>query len=183
MRVSVAFRDEQLDLDVPDERLVAQWHGPAAIPNADPELVVRQALDNPREYPPLRQAVVADDRVVIAFDHRVPEPRAVLVAITRVLAQSGVSADTITVLVTPGAPADFARHVPAGASFVIHDPGDTTKLAYLASSGSRRIYLNRLLTDADFVPAGCLGYDSALGYRGPWGMIFPARASRDGGRV
>jgi FixJ family two-component response regulator len=29
--------------------------------------VVRQALENPREYPPLRQAVVPDDRVVIAF--------------------------------------------------------------------------------------------------------------------
>jgi hypothetical protein len=48
-------------------------------------------------------------------------------------------------------------------------------MAYLASTPQgRRVYLNRLLTDADFVlPIGRLGYDPVLGYRGPWGAIFP----------
>ena len=53
-------------------------------------------------------------------------------------------------------------------------------MAYLAATKQgRRIYLNRLLTDADVViPVGRLGYDPIMGYRGPWSVIFPELSER-----
>src|SRR4051812_45603845 len=81
MQVAVSFGDEWLALEVPDDRLVARWEGPAGSPSADVERLVAEALEHPHDYPPLRQAVVPGDRVVIAFDAEVPQPRAVLEAV------------------------------------------------------------------------------------------------------
>jgi hypothetical protein len=65
--------------------------------------------------------------------------------------------------------------VPSGLTWTIHDPRDESRRAYLASTRQgHRIYLDRLVTDADFVvPVGPLSYDPILGYQGPWGMIYP----------
>src|SRR5262249_20354360 len=71
--------------------------------------------------------------------------------------------------------------LPGGSSVVVHDPDDRAQLAYLASTKQgRRVYLNRLLTDADVVvPVGRMGYDPDLGYRGPWSVLFPELSDRD----
>jgi hypothetical protein len=54
----------------------------------------------------------------------------------------------------------------------------------LASTGEgRRVYLNRLVTDADVVvPVGRLGYDAVLGYCGPWSLLFPRLSDRETAR-
>jgi nickel-dependent lactate racemase len=181
MRVSVSFQNERLDMDVPDDRLIGQWQGPAHRPETDAEALVLDALEHPSDYPPLRQAVVPGDQVVIAFDDRLPEPRPVLAAIFHVLKRSGVEPDGATVLVGPQGDDGLTEVLPAGASLVVHEPGERTQLAYLASTKEgRRVYLNRRLTDADFVlPVGRLGYDPVLGYAGPWGLIFPGLSDRD----
>jgi len=177
MQVGVAFHDEQLDLEVPDDRLVGQWQGPAGVGAADLERLVLAALEEPRQYPPLRQAVVPGDRVVIALDSQVPHPSAVLRAICGPLRAAGVEASAITVLVagSPWVPAP-ALDLPEHVSLVVHDPSDRAEIAYLSTTGTeRRVYLNRLLTDADFVlPTGQFGFDDVLGYRGPWSAIYPA---------
>ena len=175
MRVSVDFQDESVDLDLPEGRLVTAWRGPAGVAASEVPGLVLHALENPVGYPPLRQAVVPGDRVVIALGADVPEAPSVLAAVCRVLESAGIDRDSITVLTDPDAPADFARSMPPGVNTVRHDPDDRPQLAYLASTAEdRRVYLNRLLTDADFVlPVGGLGYDPVLGYRGPWGAIFP----------
>ena len=103
MRVAVDFQDERLDLELPEERLVADWHGPAGAAGADVHRLVVEALENPRQYPPLRQAVVPGDRVVIALDIEVPEIRGVLAAVCETLQQAGVEAGAITVLASAGA--------------------------------------------------------------------------------
>src|SRR3954452_1585590 len=81
MRVAVDFQDERLELDAPEGRVIADWHGPAGVPAADVYPMVVEALENPRQYPPLRQAVVPGDRVVVALDLEVPEIRRVLAAV------------------------------------------------------------------------------------------------------
>jgi hypothetical protein len=187
MRVAVHFQNEHLDLEVPDDRLVAEWHGPAGVASSDVRGLVLDALERARDYPPMRQVVVPGDRVVIAFDDSVPAPREVLGAIIEVLRGAGVDPGSITVLATRAEPA-LTGLLPEGIALAVHDPDDRKQLAYLAStSGDRRIYLNRLLTDADVVvPVGRLGHDSALGYRGPWSLIFPGlsdRETRDGFRA
>ncbi len=71
-------------------------------------------------------------------------------------------------------PSRIARRFQAP-QLVVHDPRDRSQLAYLAATKEgRRIYLNRLLTDADVViPVGRLGYDPIMGHRGPVERSFP----------
>jgi len=176
MRVAVEFQDERVDIDVPEGRLVLAWQGPAGHAAAEVPGLVAGALEGPREFPPLRTAIVPGDQVVVAFGADVPEPAAVLAAVCRVLEAAGVETDAVTVLADPEAPESLAGAVPEGVTFKRHDPEDRDNLAYLATTtDGRRVYLNRLLTDADFVlPVGRIAYDSVLGYQGPWGVIYPA---------
>jgi nickel-dependent lactate racemase len=181
MQIAIAFQNEHLDLEIPEERLIALWSGPPGVTGTDAERLVLEALENPHEYPPARQAVVPGDRVVIAFDPEVPEPRAALSAIVQVLQRAGVEAGSITVLLTHDPGYNLAAERPEGVALVVHDPSDRSQLAYLASTAEgRRIYLNRELTDADFVlPVGRLGDDPVLGFRGPWGVIFPGLSDEE----
>lgn len=181
MRVAVDFDDERIDLDVPDGRVLAAWHGPTGRAAADVPGLVAGALERPLDYPPLRQAVVPGDRVVIALGDDVPESAALLGAVWRVLEGSGVEPSGLTVLTGAAAPPGLAAAVPTGVEFRRHDPADRANLSYLATTaGGRRVYLNRALTDADFVlPVGRLAYDPVLGYGGPWGVIFPGSSDAE----
>jgi nickel-dependent lactate racemase len=175
MRVTVEFQGERLDLDVPEERLVGSWEGPPGLTNDAVPRLIAEVIENPCEYPPLRQAVVPGDRVAIALGDDAPEPGAVLSAVVRVLTAAGVVSESVTVL-TPGpTPAGLADSLPPDIRFKSHDPDDSKALAYLATTtGGRRVYLNRELTDADFVlPVGRISYDPVLGCGGPWGVILP----------
>ncbi len=175
MRVSVDFQDERVDFEIPEDRLIAAWQGPGGVAASEAPERIAEALEHPREYPPLRQAIVPGDRVVIALGANVPEVGPVLDAVCQVLESAGVERESITVLVPSEAPAGYARAIPSGLNVQAHDPDDRTELAYLATtSNERRVYLNRLMTDADFVlPVGRLGYDPVFGYEGPSGVIFP----------
>ncbi len=181
MHVSVNFQDERVDYEVPDGRLVAAWRGPPGVAVAEVPALVSRALEDPVDYPPLRQALVPGDRVVIALGADVPEAAAVLGAVCGVLESAGVEPESVTVLSSAGAAADLAGAGPPGVVFETHDPDDRDRLAYLATTtGERRVYLNRLLTDADFVlPVGRLAFDPVFGYRGPWSAIYPELSDTD----
>lgn len=169
MRVSVIFGDKRLELDVPDDQLVGVWEGPADLAVADLAAQVEQALNAPREFPPLGMAMVPGDRLVIALDGRAPAKRPILDAIGGVARAAGVEPDAIRALVADADPADLDP------AWLRHDPDDETRRAYLASTKlGHRVYLDRELTDADIVvPVGALGFDPVLGHRGPWSTIFP----------
>ncbi|OHB73633.1 MAG: hypothetical protein A2V70_04715, partial [Planctomycetes bacterium RBG_13_63_9] len=65
-------------------------------------------------------------------------------------------------------------------TLVTHDPTDRRGLAYLAANDSGdRILLSRALHDADLVlPIGCLHAETAAGYYGIHGAVFPAFSDR-----
>ena len=181
MRVVVDFQGESLEFEVPEDRVVASWRGPEGIGTTGVEAAVGEALSQPREFPPLRQMLVPGDRVAIAFDPAIPQSRLVLDALVRVLGESGVGPETLTI-VSPSSPMAASGDSPSpDGSIQVHDPDDRTHIAYLASTKEgRRIYLNRSLTDADVVvPVGLLRYDPDLGYRGPWSLLFPGLSDRD----
>ena len=119
--------------------------------------------------------LVPDDHVAIALDSKLPDASTVLAALLPSVRQAIGQESEISVVATPGGHPGLAEGLPAGINVVVHDPEDKTQLAYLASSqAGRRIYLNRLLTDADAViPVGEIGFDPAIGYRGPWSVLFP----------
>ena len=180
MYVAVDFEDERLELEVPEERVVSSWSGPDGIQRSDEFAAVRDALERPWEFPPIRQMIVPGDRVTIACDPTIARPEPIFEVLGQALREAGVEPEGVTVL----APSALRTHLQeaklAGATLAIHDPRDRSQLAYLATTKQgRRIYLNRLLTDADvIVPVGRLGFDPIMGYRGPWSVIFPELSER-----
>ena len=181
MRVSVDFQDQSLELEIPDEHLVAAWKGPAGHDRSDAAEIIRAALEAPRDFPPLGQAVVPGDRVTIAFDPSIPEADLVLAAVASTLREAGVEAESLIVLLLRASSDELEKVLPPGTTLAVHDPDDRSQLAYLAATKEgRRIYLNRHLTDADLVvPVGRVGFDPILGYSGPWSVLFPGLTSRE----
>ena len=181
MHVSVSFGDERLDCELPEESVVASWSAPAGLDRPRQVAAVHDALEQPWDFPALHQMIVPGDRVVVAFDPTIAEPGPVMEVLGQTLQESGVGPESVTVLAPPGEFGPLERAFPAGSSLVVHDPTDRNNLAYLAATKEgRRIYLNRLLTDADVViPVGRLGYDPIMGYRGPWSVLFPELSDRE----
>jgi len=181
MPVSVGYEDERLEFAIPEERVVASWTGPSGLDGPHEMAAIRESLEQPSDFPPLRQMIVPGDRVAIALDPAIARPQPILEEIGRVLQEAGVEAEELTIL----APWKVRTHLLlegslAGATLAIHDSQDRGQLAYLAATKQgRRIYLNRILTDADVViPVGRLGYDPIMGYQGPWSVIFPELSER-----
>jgi len=181
MQVSVEYQDERLEFEVPEQHFVASWRGPAGSRPSDQLSMIRAGLENPRNFPPLRQAVVPGDRVVVAWDPTIGEAAPVLEALAQVFEEAGVEDGGLTVLSPASGRETLERVLPPGVEFAVHDPNDRAQLAYLATTKQgRRVYLNRLLTDADLVvPVGRLGFDSLMGYRGPWSALYPFLSDRD----
>jgi lactate racemase len=176
LQVSVKYQDERLELEIPEERVVATWGGPAGMDRSHEVTAIRDALEQPWDFPPVRQMIVPGDRVTIAFDPTIGQAQTILGVLGQILQESAVEPHDVTVLV-PSAPyTQLEKALLPGMTLAVHDATDRSQLAYLAATKQgRRIYLNRWLTDADVViPVGRLGYDPIMGYRGPWSVLFPA---------
>jgi hypothetical protein len=181
MHIAVDFQDESQEFDVPAENLVGHWRGPSGIGGSGQDEAIKSAVEHPADYPPLRQMVVPGDRVVIAVDPTIPDWRQVVLQLTAPLAESGIEPGSVTLLSLPPGPEPVEGTLPAGAGLVVHDPSDRGQIAYLATTKQgRRIYLNRLLADADLViPVGRLRYDPILGHAGPWSVLFPGMSDSE----
>lgn len=175
MRVAVDYQGQTAEFEVGDEQLAGSWQGPPSVAPDEVAVLTREALDNPRAFPPLGQTVVSGDHVVIALDPDVPDAGALLGVVFDRLRAAGVMGGDIDVLLTGGTVPEGTATGLMQPRWMVHDPADRTALAYLASTREgRRVYLNRQLTDADVVlPIGLLGFDDRLGYRGPWSVVFP----------
>ncbi|WP_337177004.1 lactate racemase domain-containing protein [Paludisphaera sp.] len=173
-RYEIEFGSERVAIELGDESEVESSSPPAALSAREAEAALREALETPRGFPPLRQNVVPGDRVAIALDPLLRHPRPILDVVTDVLETAGVAADDITIV-------EAARHDwplvsgERGEVAEIHDPNDRDRLAYLATTAKgSRVYLNRTLIDADVVvPVGLLRRDPVTGPHGPWNVLFP----------
>lgn len=177
MNVRMPFGRQHLDLDLAADRCLGVFRGPPPLP--DPAHAVRQALEVPWRYPPLRRALTPDDRVVVVVDETLPRLGELLPVVLEHVTSAGVPAAAVTLLCPPGdaahpwiddLPDEFGDvHVED------HDPTNRQHLAYLATTKSgRRVYLNRTLVDADqVVVVGSRRYDLLLGYAGGEGSLFP----------
>ena len=66
------FGRGQIDVAIPEDRLVGVRRRPPAPALADPAAAVRAALENPLGFPPLRRALTPDDHVTVVIDERLP---------------------------------------------------------------------------------------------------------------
>lgn len=183
MQVVVEFGTRRVEFHARKDELIAFRLGSPALDDAELKRRTRQVLEEPLDFPPLRQVVVPGDRLVIPVEPGLPGFEVILSEILLILEEAGLGSDvSVTLLATEPLPANMlAAGVASRVPLVVHNPDDTTRIAYLASTaGGRRIYLDRQLTDADVVlPVGWLGYDPIVGYHGPWAEIFPGLSNRD----
>ncbi|MBI3410020.1 MAG: DUF2088 domain-containing protein [Planctomycetes bacterium] len=179
MRHPITFGQNRLDLDLPDDQTipVQRQNAPPAV--SDPASAVRDALEHPHGFPPLRQALTPDDHVAIFVDERLPHLPDLLVPLLEHLRSAGIAPSAITLLCSPpstGQP--WAELLPEEFQDVhieIHDPSQRRKLSYLATTRQgRRIYLNRTAVDADqLILLTGRWYDPLLGIGGAEGSLFP----------
>lgn len=156
---------------------------PAAASLADPMQTLREKLASPLDFPPLSQAAVPGDKVVIALDRYTPIAAECIAAIWESLSQRGVAAEDLLILqptALPGAPVLDPRgllpeDVRAQVRWRIHDATDSEQLAYLSSTvGGERIYLDRDLVEADLtITVGEIAFDPVMGIRGTNSVLYP----------
>jgi hypothetical protein len=175
MRAVVDYQDEQLEIDVAEDRVIGSFQGPPGINGADLDATLAEALESPRDFPPVSKMLVPGDRVAIAVDSSLSDVGQILSVLVATVREAIGDEGQITVIATPERGRELEGEIPVGVEFVVHDPSDQSQIAYLASTkGGRRVYLSRHLTDADVViPVGELRFDPILGCRGPWSVIFP----------
>ena len=101
MRVAMAWGRQHLELDVAAENVVAARRAQPSPALADPAAALRQALDEPFDFPALRRALTPDDHVVVFVDERVPQLVSLLVPILEHIRSAGVAAEAITLLCLP----------------------------------------------------------------------------------
>lgn len=153
-------------------------------PSVSGEQKISAAIHNPRDLPPLSECIVPGDRVVLVIDPETPALPEAIVTVIEQLQLVG-QGDVHTTFLLPQDPSgsdwlalreQLPVHIQNQITVQIHDPEDETQRGYLASSSSgERIYLNRLLLDADLIiTVGIAGFDSVLGFHGTTSAIYPA---------
>jgi len=173
-------RSSILELNVPEEELVANCTGVRGTVIEDPAAAAAAVLASPLNFPPLDQAVVPGDQVVVPVDPEVPQAGNVVAGVIHALLEAEVQPDQVSVLLDKrhADVVDFESYLPPraeGAQLVVHEPDDPSQLAYLAASkDATPIRLNRLLCDADLVlPINLVRPDWAFSYAGPHGALCP----------
>jgi nickel-dependent lactate racemase len=176
--------DSSIQLEFSEGTQHRQCGTPRAKPLDDLARAVAGALEDPLDYPPLRQSTTPGDRVVLALGRGVPQSSQITAAVVHALIEAGVHPDGISVLRTE-ADVDEGAENPCRMlnaklgeriRLLTHDPSNRGRMAYLAATEhGAPILLNRVLTDADLVlPIGCLRAEKSTGYYGIHTPVFPS---------
>lgn len=169
-----------------DAARVVRFHCPPQ-PNPRFREDLRKALEHPLDFPPIQQAFIPDDRVVLALDRHTPESPALVAEVWRILQKRGVSPENVLIiqpaLREEAELADPRSELPdeirQRVRWKIHDPADDSDRKYLATTtNGERVYLAREVTNADIVIAiGFIAFDPVIGYRGTSSVFYPGLSS------
>ena len=173
------------ECDVDPRRMIAAHAAPE--PVADVSRAVREAIERPLEFPPLVQAVVPGDKVVVALERHTPQAAALVSEVWNALEPRDIEPADLTILQPAGldgiplvdprtALPDSVRQA---VHWDVHDPTDEKQQAYLATTANgERIYLARALVEADVsLSVGALAFDPLIGYRGTSSVFYPGLSS------
>lgn len=120
----------------------------------DVAVAVQEALAAPTDFPPLDEAVVPGDHVVLAIDPTVPQLGAIIAGVMRALSQTEAGQiDAVLWDEATETEMSAVRREMGPASKVVRHQGDRREdVRYLAANEvADPIYVNRLLVDADLV--------------------------------
>jgi nickel-dependent lactate racemase len=163
---------------IPAERIVEGPRSVAAAPIQGIAELVRDALEKPYRFEPLRRALTPDDHVALVVDETVPNVGDAARAVLEHLASAGIAMAAVTVVFPAGSRGAWVEDLPDAFADVrteVHDPTNRKRLAYLASTKSeRRVYLNRTLVESDSVIAiGRRRFDADAGLAGGEDLFYP----------
>jgi nickel-dependent lactate racemase len=170
-----------IEFTVPAGVLVqAQRPHPPEVCDRVAELVA-ESLESPLEFPALRRALTPDDHLCIVVHEETNGLALVMTALLEHVQKAGVAIENITVLVQPRRPGEtsgWIASLPAslqGFTVEEHQRASST-MAYLANTkDGRRVYLNRLITDADqLIIVGSVRFDAVFGILSGVAEVFPA---------
>lgn len=181
-KISVPYGvNNTLKLHVAVDRLTVHHRAPAAV--EDLQLSIAEQLTSPIEFPSLSQAILPDDRIVIALDDETPCAATLVKGVWDVLQARGVLPQNVTILRPSTSQRDVVTdprcELPDEARQRIelhfHDPTDEKRRAYLATTTSgERVYLARELVEAEFVlTIGAITCDPVIGFRGTNSVLYP----------
>lgn len=178
MQVAIDYGRTHTTLDIEPDRLVALRRAAEPKPIADASSALRKAMDSPRRYPPLRQALTPDDHVTVVVDDALPLAGELLGVVLDHIASSGVAPEAITLVSPPGSPQTWIDDLPdefADVKTEVHDPSDRKRVSYLATTkGGHRVYVNRTVVEADqLVIVAAPHYAGQVGV-GPDRLVYPA---------
>lgn len=163
----------------PEQQVRVRRAAPLPADRSPPETLLAQALEHPIASEPLRRCLTPDDRITLVVDESLPALPTLITGILQHLQTAGISPEAVTILCSDHSSQQrWIDDLPddlADVRVELHDPGNSQKLAYLATTeAGRRIYLNRTLLEADFVIL-LTGrhYDTRSGYAGVEMAIFP----------
>jgi Lactate racemase N-terminal domain len=165
-------------LNLPESTIeIADWDASQTI---DIFSEVEKAFDQPIDFPPLSQAIVADDRVAIAIEPGLPHTMAIVDGVVQYLLKNAVRPESITVLLAQeheslSSPMAAMLEERAGAAIDVryHHGQDPDSMGYLAAAqGAEPIYIDRALLEADVVlPITCARDPKAWAYAGLYGIV------------
>jgi nickel-dependent lactate racemase len=165
---------------LPEAQLLAVHRQPPVSAIEDVAAAVRNALESPIGFPPLRRALTPDDHVAIVVDEQLADLPRFVGPLLAYLTEASIAPEAVT-LVRTGATSAHEWVDGLLGSFPHlkiedHDPHKRKRLSYLATTKQgRRVYLNRTAVDADqLVVLSRRFYDPLLGIGGAEGAIFPA---------
>lgn len=173
--------NESLELRIPNGALVTGKRG--SVPKAvhDVLALAAERLETPIEFPSLRRALTPDDHLCIVLHEDTNGIAPIMQAVLEHVQRAGVLMEQVTVMVQPrrtGVEPAWVKAMPesvAGFQVVEHSR-DEKAMAYLASTKpGRRIYLNRLIVDADqLIIVGNVRFDAIFGITTGMAEVFPA---------
>ena len=162
---------------------------------------MKNALDNPLFYPPLKESVFPGDQVAIALQNGLPQPLQLLTSLLENLNAAQIASNDIAVVINSRTAAQLgfsSEQIKAGTDpelaepaaaqeleidgnlikFQIHNGEISKSLSYLlANVPGDPMHVNRVLVDADVIlPIGC---PSAGEARQQHDCIYPEFASSD----
>jgi nickel-dependent lactate racemase len=166
-------------IDVPEAAVIANCPAPRGEPLDDPVAAVAVGLLDPLDFPPVSQATVPGDQIVLAVDRAVPQAAAVVAGVVHALLEGHTQASDIMIVSTDPDAARLtsllADDVRAQIRVITHDPRDADAIGFLANSQEgKEIRFNRALLEADVVlPIGTLRLDEGFSYFGINSGLFP----------
>src|SRR5271155_2023744 len=102
-----------MELDVPDAQLFAVHRQPPVPALTDVAAAVRDALETPLGFPPLRRALTPDDHITVVVDESLADVPRLLTPLLEYLAEARITPYAITLLCQPADAHPWVDRLPA----------------------------------------------------------------------